>query len=298
MQNRSFAWIFVILLTLAVVYSLSFGLVSNSFEKLAHKMAVDSVETLGLQGAEKDSTIASIEKKILRDSCEAKVYPVMGHSYSYLKAHELNLGLDLKGGMSVTLEVSLPDLIIALSGNNDNPAFRKAIQEAKDAQKNSTDDYVTLFERSWKAQNSNIELWRLFNTVETQEKFPAKTSDDDIIKILRKEAQDAIDNTENIIKKRVDQFGVTQPNIQKQSLTGRIIVELPGISDRERVRQNLKSTANLQFWDTYFNTEVLQNISNANDALGKKAAASLFIADSAKKEVDSLSVAHQCGYQT
>jgi SecD/SecF fusion protein len=288
MQNRSFAWIFVILLTVAVMYSLSFGLVSSSFEKKAHQMAVDSVEVLGLSGAEADAKVNELEKKILRDSSEAKVYPVMGHTYSYLKQRELNLGLDLKGGMSVTLEVSIPDLIIALSGDNENPEFRQSIEEARQMQRTSTDDFVTLFERAWSKNNTKgLALWRLFNTIENQDKFVPNSSDADVIKQLREEATDAVNNTENIIKKRVDQFGVTQPNIQKQALTGRIIVELPGVDDRERVRKNLKSTANLEFWDTYFNTEIIQNISNVNDALGRKLASDLFISDSAKTKVDA-----------
>jgi SecD/SecF fusion protein len=291
MQNRSFAWIFVILLTLAVLYSLSFGLVSSRFEKQAHQIAVDSVETLGLTDqAKKDSTVASLERKILRDSSEAKLYPIMGHTYSYLKQHELNLGLDLQGGMSVTLEVSIPDLVLALSDNNPDQGFQNAVSQARDMQKSSTDDYITLFEKAWKSQSGGKELWRVFNNIETQDKFKAGMSDDDVIKVLRKEASDAIDNTENIIKKRVDQFGVTQPNIQKQSLTGRIIVELPGVNDRERVRKNLKSTANLEFWDCYFNTEVINSLVSANEALGRKMASGLFVADSAKAEIDSLTL--------
>jgi hypothetical protein len=256
MQNKSFTWIFVILLTLAVAYQLSFGLVASSFEKKIHQLAVDSIASTELQGASADSAILALERKMLRDSSEAKAYPLVGHSYSYLKSNQLALGLDLRGGMSVTLEVSIPDMILAISDYNQNPAFLKAIEEAREAQKSSSDDYLTLFEKSWKNQNSGVELWRIFNNLENQEKFPAKTSDADVIKILRKEAEDAISNTENIIRKRIDQFGVTQPNVQKQSFSGRILVELPGVDDRERVRKNLKSTANLEFWDTYFNTEV------------------------------------------
>jgi SecD/SecF fusion protein len=276
MQNKSILWIFVILLTLTVLYSLSFGLVAKSYEKKIHQLAVDSIESTDIAEALKDSAIYELERKLLRDSSEAKAYPLFGHSYSYLKQRELNLGLDLQGGMSVTLEVSIPDLIIALSDENENPAFRKAIAEANAAQNNSTEDFVTLFERSWKAQNSGIELWRIFNNIETQEKFTPKMSDDDVIAVLRQEANDAISNTENIIKKRIDQFGVTQPNVQKQAISGRILVELPGISDRERVRKNLKSTANLEFWDTYFNMEVMAQIAAANEAAGKKLAPEMY----------------------
>ncbi len=288
MQNKSFTWVFVILLTLAVAYQLSFGWVASNFEKQAHQIAVDSISTTGLTGSAADSAIFALEKKILRDSSEAKVYPLMGHSYSYLKQHQLGLGLDLKGGMSVTLEVSIPDMIIAISDDNANPAFRKSITEAIEAQKSSGSDYITLFEEAWKRNNGGLELWRIFNNLENQDKFPPKTSDDDVIKILRQEADIAISNTENIIRKRIDQFGVTQPNVQKQSLSGRILVELPGVDDRERVRKNLKSTANLEFWDTYFNTEVIGALSEANTRLGKKLAPQLFSTDSLRAQKDSL----------
>ena len=276
MRNRSILWTFVILLAVAVLYSLSFGWVASQYEKNIHQLAVDSIANTDLQGEAADIAIYELERKMLRDSSEAKAYPLFDHTYSYLKQHELALGLDLKGGMSVTLEVSIPDLVIALSDYNETPAFTNAIKEAVAAQRNSTDDFISLFEKSWKNQNSNIELWTLFSNYENKEKFPAKASDSDIIAALRKEANDAIDNTENIIRKRIDQFGVTQPNVQKQSLTGRIIVELPGVSDRERVRKNLKSTANLEFWDTYFNTEVFDVVVKINENLGKASAPELF----------------------
>jgi SecD/SecF fusion protein len=161
MQNKSFTWIFVILLTLAVAYQLSYGVVASSFEKKVHQMAVDSIGQTGLAGASYDSAVYALERKMLRDSSDAKVYPLMGHTYSYLKQNELSLGLDLKGGMSVTLEVSIPDMIMALSDYNQNPNFLKAIAEAREAQKSSSDDYITLFEKSWKNNSNGTELWNL-----------------------------------------------------------------------------------------------------------------------------------------
>lgn len=291
MRNRSILWTFVILLAVAVLYSLSFGWVASQYEKNIHQLAVDSIANTDLQGEAADIAIYELERKMLRDSSEAKAYPVFDHTYSYLKQHELSLGLDLKGGMSVTLEVSIPDLVIALSDYNETPAFTNAIKEAVAAQRNSTEDFISLFEKSWKNQNSNIELWTLFSNYENKEKFPAKASDSDIIAALRKEATDAIDNTENIIRKRIDQFGVTQPNVQKQSLTGRIIVELPGVSDRERVRKNLKSTANLEFWDTYFNTEIFDVVVKINENLGKASAPELFGLAAKMDTTDSASIA-------
>ena len=291
MQNRTFLWVFVLLLSLSVVYALSFSWVARNFEKQAHQMAADSVDVLNLQGEARDSMIVVLERKILRDSSEAKVYPVFGHTYSHLKQKQLNLGLDLKGGMSVTLEVSIPDLIIALSDNNENPAFREAVAKARNAQRSSTDDFITLFRREWDKVSNGTELWRIFVGPETKDKFPQRASDDEIIEVLRQEADDAISNTENIIRKRIDQFGVAQANVQKQSISGRILVELPGIDDRERVRKNFKSTANLEFWDTYFNTEAIGALAQANDAGGRKLAPQFFLEAAAQAQIDSLAAA-------
>ncbi|HEY8404448.1 MAG TPA: protein translocase subunit SecDF [Flavobacteriales bacterium] len=294
MRNRSLLWIFVILLTLSVVYVLSFGFVAKRYENKIAQIAKDSLEFAGVSGPEYDSTLAALQAKLLRDSADAKAYPVFGHSYNYLKQRELNLGLDLRGGMSVTLEVSIPDLLISLSDNSENKVFRKSIEDAKLAQRSSNASFIDLFASAWKANNKDgIGLWRIFDTMENKGKFPSReVSDDEIIAILRKEAEDAINNTENIIKKRVDQFGVIQPNIQKQSLSGRIIVELPGVDDRERVRQQLKATANLEFWDTYRMDQALYNkLNELNFILGKKYAPDLYSQDPDQPRKDSLFMA-------
>lgn len=291
MRNKSLLWIFVILLTLSVVYVLSFGFVAKSYENKITQIAKDSLEVAGVSGADYDSKLAELQTKLLRDSADAKAYPVFGHSYNYLKQRELNLGLDLRGGMSVTLEVSIPDLLISLSDNSENKVFRKAVEDAKVAQRNSNSSFIDLFAKAWKENNNgNIDLWAIFDTMENKGKFPSKkVSDDEIIAILRKEADDAINNTENIIKKRVDQFGVIQPNIQKQTLSGRIIVELPGVDDRERVRQQLKATANLEFWDTYrMDQNIYNKMNELNFVLGKKNAPDLYSQDPNQPKKDSL----------
>ena len=206
---------------------------------------------------------AELEKKqqeFLRDSGFVEVYPIMGYSYKQVKEQELNLGLDLQGGMHVTLEVSIPDLILALSENSTNEAFRNAIAEAKELQKSDDADYVTLFEQTWNEQDTNVELWRIFNSPDNRERFPAKSTDDEIFAQLRVEAEAAINNTENVIKKRIDQFGVAQPVVQKQAFSGRIMVELPGVKDRERALKKLKSTANLEFWHTFTFNEVATSL--------------------------------------
>jgi hypothetical protein len=164
--------------------------------------------------AKREAIFTAKYNKALRDSADAVAFPLMGYSYSYLKSHELALGLDLKGGMSVTLEVSIPDLVIALSDGSTDATFLAAIDNAKKAQLNSTADFLTLFDEEWKKSGQQGQLWRKFSNQSNQDKFKANMSDDEVIKVLRKEASDAIDNTENIIRKRIDQFGVTSPNVQ------------------------------------------------------------------------------------
>ena len=134
---------------------------------------------------------------------------------------------------------------------------------------------MTLFERTWTERGPEVELWRIFHNMENKDLFPAKSTDEEIFAILRTEAQTAIDNTESIIRKRIDQLGVAQPNIQKLQ-NGRILVELPGIDDRERARKQLKSTANLEFWETYFNDEVIGRLGAANEALAQSMSPELF----------------------
>lgn len=267
---------------------LSFGFVAKRYESKIAKLATDSLETAGVTFTEWDSTHSALYRKLLRDSANAEAYPFFGKTYNELKEQELNLGLDLKGGMSVILEVSIPDLFVALSDNNPNPVFVKSIADAKAAQRSSTSPYVDLFYDAWKKNNTTgLEMWRIFDTMENKGKFPAKTSDDDIIAILRQEADDALNNTENIIKKRIEPFGITQANVQRQSLTGRIIVELPGVEDQERVRKTLKATANLEFWDTYRTDEVFAKMFELYGAIGKKVAPEFYSQDPDRAKKDS-----------
>jgi SecD/SecF fusion protein len=288
MQNKSILWIFVILLALVTVYMLSFGFVAKGFEQKMLKQASDSLEVDPV-AALSDSSCLALQRKYLVDSSEAKVYPLMGTSYSELKRKQLNLGLDLKGGMSVTLEVSIPELLVAISDNSTNEVFVKSIADARSAMNSSTSSYIDLFFDAWKKNNTkNSELWRIFQNIETQDKFTPKMSDDDVIKVLRSEAQAAVDNTENIIKKRIDQLGVAQANVQKLSLGGRILVELPGVENRERAIKVLKATANLEFWNTYITDEVLMTVNSLNTVLGKKMSPEFYSKDPNRKQKDSL----------
>ena len=279
MQNKNILVVFTVLLALATLYTLSFNWVASGYEATADEYGAyvaDSLETAGALGDQTfDEAAAQAAREFLRDSATAEIYPVFGHTYRQVKEQELNLGLDLKGGMSVTLEVSLPDLIVALSDYSDNADFRGAIADAKALRKENSDDFVTNFESAWTARAPQVELWRIFHNMENKDLFPAKSTDAEIFEILRAEAQTAIDNTESIIRKRIDQLGVAQPNVQKLQ-NGRILVELPGIDDRERARKQLKSTANLEFWETYFNDEVIGRVGAANTALGEAMSPELF----------------------
>ena len=286
MENKIAVQIFTVLLALATLYTLSFNWASKRFEAKAAihgNYVADSLEQDTLLGSLTwDEAAKLATREYLRDSINSVAHP-FGQTYREVKEQELNMGLDLKGGMSVTLEVSIPDLIISLSDYSDNEDFRSSLSAARKAQNNSSDGFMALFDDAWKAQVAGQEkdkLWRIFHNMEQKDLFPAKSSDDEILAILANEAETAIDNTENIIRKRIDQLGVAQPNVQKLQ-NGRILVELPGIDDRERARKQLKSTANLEFWETYFNDEVIGQLSEANAAIGKSLNPELFAEDAA-----------------
>jgi SecD/SecF fusion protein len=287
MQNKNAVLLFTILLSFATLYTLSFNWVANNYEKEAATYGAyiaDSLESKG-EITENEMSLAAAQaaREFLRDSANAEIYPVFGHTYQQVVEQELNLGLDLQGGMSVTLEVSIPDLIVALSDYSSNATFRKALGEAKELRKTTQGlTFVELFQQAWTelnaAEENPIELWRIFHNLESKDLFPAQSTEEEIFVILQAEAETAITNTESIIRKRIDQLGVAQPNVQKVS-GGRILVELPGIDDRDRARKQLKSTANLEFWETYFNDEAFPRISAANNALGRALSPELFATD-------------------
>jgi SecD/SecF fusion protein len=273
MQNKSAIWIFTILLAIATLYSISLSFVSSSYESEAEnyaKLHEDSLKSVGYTGPRLDSAIRVMKRKFLRDSSNAEVYPVLGLTYQEVKENELNLGLDLQGGMSVTLEVSVPELVLKLADYSENPQFREALSTAKDRQKNSQAPFLDLFQEEWNAMENDLDLWRIFNNIETGDKFPPGTANEEVFNILREEAKAAINNTENIIRKRIDRFGVAQPLVQKQQFSGRILVELPGVDDRERVRATLKSTANLEFWETYINNPIVTQLVSVNEMLARE----------------------------
>lgn len=272
MQNKGAIWIFTILLAIASLYQISFSFFTSGFEQRAEEYAehkLDSVQAasgeLGI--TERGELRESFTDEFLRNNSDEEIYPVLGFTYAEAKDKEINLGLDLKGGMSVILEVSIPELIIGLSGNSNDPDFRQAISDAREMQTNAQEDFVTLFARAWQQNSPDKKMAAVFHSRENRDRFPREATNDEIVNILKEEADIAVDNTEKILRTRIDKFGVAQPNIQKQQLSGRIVIELPGVKDKERVRKVLKSTANLEFWNTYENMEIYPLLEQVNDAL-------------------------------
>lgn len=273
MQNKGAIWLFAILLALACLYSISFSFVTSSFESKADKEAalmLDSAQAAmgtSLTPLEEAEMLESFKTSFLAKNANTPIYPLFGYTYQESKSKQINQGLDLAGGMSVTLEVSIPDLILNLSNDVNNPQLTKAVSDAKALRNESQENFVTLFGQAWNKNFPEAKMANVFHNRDNKERFPREASNDEILEILREEAKVAINNTEKILRTRIDKFGVTQPTIQKQQFSGRILVELPGVKDKDRVRKQLKSTANLEFWNTYENSEVISYLDQANTAL-------------------------------
>ncbi|MBL7939026.1 MAG: protein translocase subunit SecD [Flavobacteriales bacterium] len=271
MQNRGALWIFTILLALACAYQMSFSIFTSRLEKEARKEAAikaDSVLAIpGNEGQDREALNIQFENSYLRARSEEKVYPLLGYSYRECKEKEINLGLDLKGGMAVTLEVSIPELVVNLSENSEDPSFRTAIANARERQKSSDKDFITLFGEEYAKVPGHGPLSAIFYSPERKDMFDREGSDEQYLAALRREAETALNNTEKIMRTRIDKFGVAQPSIQKQQFSGRIQIELPGVKDKDRVRKVLQSTANLEFWETYDNGEVYPALEAANTRL-------------------------------
>ena len=193
-------------------------------------------------------------------------------TFSECQDSELKLGLDLQGGMNVTLEISMRDILVALSDKSQDPIFNKALVDASKSEKNSQLDYLTLFEQSFKELNSNniSRLSRIFGNKDLRDKIPSDATDKEVMRIIRIEAEGAVDRAFTVLRARIDKFGVAQPSIQKAERTGRIIVELPGVKDVVRVKKLLQSAAVLEFWETHNNIDVINFFQEANIVLSDK----------------------------
>ena len=284
MQNKGAIKIFALLLTLACIFYLSFTWVTRGVETEAAEYAEGIVEGVKYKNAAKDLAKgnASREQSILDslkghladrylDSMKKEVvYNLVVAEYTYeeCKKNELNLGLDLRGGMNVTLEVSLIDIVRGLSNGSTDVQFNQALDETqKNLGVNNNDDFITLFEKTYKKIAPNGRLAPIFQTVENKSKISYNSSNEEVIAFIKEKAKESIGNAEKTFRSRIDRFGVTQPNIQKLEASGRILVELPGVKDKERVRELLQGTANLEFWETYENAEIAQLMDKANFAV-------------------------------
>jgi SecD/SecF fusion protein len=257
MQNKGAIRMFAILLALICVYQLMFTFKANQVEKAAKTFSRGDKQ----------------KEQVYLDSMQNEVvYNLLGirkYTFKEVKALELGLGLDLQGGMNVTLEVSVVDLVRSLSNFSKDPTFVQAIQMAKEKQKSSQDDFVTLFGKSFEEISPSGKLASIFNTLDLKDKVKYNSTNAEVLDVLRKETNVAIDNSFNIIRTRIDRFGVAQPNIQRLQTAGRILVELPGVDDPKRVRKLLQGTANLEFWETYDNSEVYQYLAQANQKIAE-----------------------------
>ncbi len=276
MQSKGAIRFVAILLMLASLWQLSFTLVTNRQEKKAEKFAEAKAEAAMQTAAfgkvaegDKAFYLDSIRKDENRryiDSISSeKIY--FGYTYKDVKAKAINLGLDLKGGMNVMLQVQLKDLVKALAGGNEAPEFTQALALAEERSVNSRQDFITLFAEAWEETSNGMPLAQIFGTYEMRDKIGPESTDAEVIEVIRGESESAISNSFNVLRNRIDRFGVTQPNIQKLGSSGRILVELPGVKEPERVRKLLQGTASLEFWATYDNAEVEAYLAEANATL-------------------------------
>lgn len=255
MQNKGAITLLAIALALVSIYQLSFTYKTTRVEKAAKEFA---------QGD------ADKEKAYLDSIANQEVYNFLGFAkftYKECKELELNLGLDLRGGMNVTMEVDVADVVRSLANYTPDEAFNQAIQEAIKMRSTSPKDFVTLFGEAFEkiAPNAQLASPDIFGTVELKDKIKIGANNKEVLDIVRIEADGAIDNTFNILRTRIDRFGVAQPNIRKADISGRIVIELPGIKDAQRVRKLLQGTAALEFFETFDNGEFYKYLEVANE---------------------------------
>ena len=235
MQNKGLVICIAVLLTLASIFYLSFSVATSYFDKQA----------------------AKIEDPIKQQDYKDSVKYLGIYSYQKCLETQIGLGLDLKGGMNVILEISVPDVIEVLADHKTDPVFVKSMQEAKKAEETSQDDFISLFIDAYKKNSNGGKLATVFATQQLKGKVSTQSTDKEVERALREEVTAAIENSYNVVRNRIDKFGVVQPNIQKlEGQEGRLMVEMPGIREPERMRKLLQGSANLEFWETYNNQEV------------------------------------------
>ena len=301
MQNRGAITTFAVLLGLACIFYLSFTWVTRGVEKNAITFADSYIASAPVKKAAGDyakgdlakeraflDSIKNVKTDAYLDSMKTvTVYDILLTKYTYdeCRQKEINLGLDLRGGMNVTLEVSVADIIKNLANNNPDADFNKAIsQTQKNLGVNNNKPFVALFAETYKKIAPNGRLAPLFQTLENKVKIDYNDNNDKVIAFLNDRVEEAVKNSETTFRSRIDRFGVAQPNIQKLEATGRILIELPGVKDKERVRKLLQGTANLEFWETYENAELGQYWPEANKRVKAMLNPALAKVDSAKTD--------------
>ena len=298
MQSKGAIKFVAVLLLLASLWQLSFTLVTNRQEKNAEKYAEAKAEAAmktaafskvaeGDRAFYLDSIRKDENRRYIDSISSEKIY--FGYTYKDVKSKAINLGLDLKGGMNVMLQVQLKDLVKALAGGNEAPEFINALALAEERSVNSRQDYITLFAEAWEETSNGMPLAQIFGTYEMRDKIGPESTNAEVIEVIRGESESAISNSFNVLRNRIDRFGVTQPNIQKLGNSGRILVELPGVKEPERVRKLLQGTASLEFWATYDNAEVEAYLAEANATLANLLAdTDVAVAETAAAEGEDL----------
>ena len=274
MQSKGAIRFVTICLLLACLWQLSFTAVTALHNKKAEQRADQIALAADVNAiAEADrafylDSIRKIESRRYTDSISGeKVY--LGYTFKQVQNQEINLGLDLKGGMNVMLQVQLEDLVRALAGNNQSPEFLKAVSLAKERSVNSQSDFITLFAEAMKETAPGTRLAQIFGTYEMRDRIKPESTDEQVVSVIKEEAESAVANSFNVLRNRIDRFGVTQPSIQKLGNTGRILVELPGVKEPERVRKLLQGTASLEFWPTFTYDEMASYLDEANTRLAE-----------------------------
>ncbi|WPR74784.1 protein translocase subunit SecDF [Algoriphagus sp. NG3] len=266
MQNKGVIVFLTVIVTALCLYYLSFTFVSNNIQQKAQEYATDASGNVDF--SKRQSYLDSIWR--------APVYKFLGADYTFqeVKETELGLGLDLQGGMHVTLAVSPVEIVKGLAGNPKDAAFNKSVEEAKEEAKTSTTKFVDLFYAAWQRNSPGEKLSGIFATAANRGRISLDTSDSDILDILDREIENAIERSFNILRTRIDRFGTSQPNIQRIQGSGRIQIELPGVDNQERVRNLLQGVAKLQFWEVAEANEIggaLESVNSAWVAANKSA---------------------------
>ncbi len=250
MQNKGFVRLFAIALALVCCFYLSFSFVTSRWDNKAKTAA---------QGDNQKYY------EYLDSVAGEEVW--LGYTLKECREKEINLGLDLKGGMNVILEVSVPDILRALSGHNQTPEFTQALANAQARTAKSGADFLTAFKEEFEKIDPNARLSTIFSTYELRERVQLSSTNAEVMKVLNEEVSSAIDNSFNVLRSRIDRFGVVQPNIQRLDAQGRILIELPGIKEPARVRKLLQGSANLEFWTTYNASELMPLFAQANEII-------------------------------